>query len=548
MAWLQRAYASWALAAGALPARRVVWGLALAFCLWVLLDVLVLQVTGGLSPASFDAMVRTRLLVAPADPRVLVVDIDEPSLKRMSGEFGRWPWPRDTLATVLDYLEQQQPAAIVWDILFSDVDRLSPGGDAAMDAAAARSRHSHFPVARLAQATDAQSQITRAVLPGLWVPGSTPVASAPGATVAVIPPALPAVAAGRLGFNNGYVDADGVLRRYRAFESLADGSSIQSITMSTLSVMNPGAYRDAVAQLPESGAGELIAWRRSAHAYPHVAFADVFAAADGGPVRNALPDFAGKLIIIGSSAAALHDIHPTPLSANQAGVDSLATVLDNAINQRHLRELPRWLDALIAVLLCLGLAYWVQRNKMASLTVLTLVLPAGLLLLSYATLNGAAVFVDLKLSAALALLFLTLLRYWNQLRRKFWCTPAVPDGGERALWPLRRDAPWLEAPLDHLIDLLEQQAGACRVVVPDVHLALFQELRWPELAHQAAIVGPPAQLARLQALWSGQPQDLGRPGATMLPLNPNADRRQIADAALRAWSEPEYKNTKKGLP
>ena len=35
------------LPAGALPARRVVWGLALAFCLWVLLDVLVLQVTGG---------------------------------------------------------------------------------------------------------------------------------------------------------------------------------------------------------------------------------------------------------------------------------------------------------------------------------------------------------------------------------------------------------------------------------------------------------------------------------------------------------------------
>ena len=106
---LQRVHAAWARWAGALPARRVIWGLALLFCLWVLLDVLVLQFTSGLAPASFDAMVRDRMVVAAPDPRIVVVDIDEPSLKRMAAEFGRWPWPRDTLATVLDYLEQQQP-------------------------------------------------------------------------------------------------------------------------------------------------------------------------------------------------------------------------------------------------------------------------------------------------------------------------------------------------------------------------------------------------------------------------------------------------------
>ena len=68
--------------------------------------------------------------------------IDEASLARMGKEFGRWPWPRDTLASVLTHIERQQPAAIVWDIVFSDADRLSPGGDAAFNAAAARSRHS----------------------------------------------------------------------------------------------------------------------------------------------------------------------------------------------------------------------------------------------------------------------------------------------------------------------------------------------------------------------------------------------------------------------
>ena len=46
------------------------------------------------------------------------------------------------------------------------------------------------------------------------------------------------------------------------------------------------------------------------------------------------------MVIIGSTAPSLHDIHPTPLAANHSGVDALATAIDSALNQRHLAELP----------------------------------------------------------------------------------------------------------------------------------------------------------------------------------------------------------------
>src|ERR1035437_3133377 len=140
---------------GALPVRRVTWVLVLFFSIWVPLDIFVFKLTGSLSKSSFDAMVRARVIVAAPDPRLVIVDIDEASLSRMAKEFGRWPWPRDTLATVLDYIERQQPAAIVWDVLFSDVDRMSPGGDAAFDEGARRSLHSHFSVVRLPKLNDA---------------------------------------------------------------------------------------------------------------------------------------------------------------------------------------------------------------------------------------------------------------------------------------------------------------------------------------------------------------------------------------------------------
>jgi CHASE2 domain-containing sensor protein len=539
IAALLRLQDRWEHWAGGLPAAKVVWGLALVFCVWVPLDIFVFQYSSGVSHATYDAMVRARVLVAKPDARVLVVDIDESSLKRMSGEFGRWPWPRDTLASVLEYLERQQPAAIVWDILFADADRISPGGDAAMDAAAQRSSHSHFPVARLAADTDAASQISSASLPGLWVRQKGE-GKPQTSTVALIPPVLPAIAAGRLGFNNGYVDADGVLRRYRAFETLADGSSIQSIPMSVLSQLDPAAYQRQLQQLPAPGdnTGELIAWRSARGRYPHIAFADVFAAADGVAPAQPLPDFAGKIILIGSTAASLHDIHPTPLSALQPGVDALATVLDNTVNNRQVAELPRWLDALIAVLLCLGLAYWAQERKIATLSSFILALPVGLMLLSYGTLNGAPVFVDLQLSAALALLFLGLLRYWNRLRRMYWCGEPPLDAGQLGLWPIHRDAPWMEAWLDHLIDLLEQQSSQCRIIVPDLHLPVFQSLRWPELGHHAAIIGPLPELQRLQTQFAEDVRPLGRPGASIFAVPAGSGRQGIADAAMQAWSNP----------
>jgi adenylate cyclase len=538
---------------GAFPARRVTWGLVFAFSLWVLLDVFVLQVTGGLNLATYDAMVRARVLTPAPDPRLVVVDIDEASLARMGPEFGRWPWPRDTLATVLDHIERQQPAAVVWDVLFSDADRLSPGGDAAFDQAAAHSAHSHFSVVRLPAANDVSSELGQSALPGLWLPQSLnalrqlPVGAGPAATVALIPPALPSIANGRLGYNNGYVDADGVLRRYRYLEPLHDGSALQSLPLSVLTAVHPevaGAYVEE-AGAAHSAQGELIVWPRRANAYPHVAFADVFAAADGGKPLVAVPSFAGKVVIIGATAPSLHDIHPTPLSNMQAGVDSLAAVLDNALNQRHLRELPRYVQAGLAIALCIGLALWVQLKSVASLAPALLVLPASLLGLSYLSLNAGPMFVDLHLSAALALVFLAVLRFWSTLRRVHWCTP--PADGPLWLWPIQRDAAWLEGELDRLIDAVERHAPECRVLVCDAHVAWPATLRWPELARNAAVVGSPdavrraipmlSPVLRRMVQRSGEAVEVPMPEDTDVFFATARGRVHLAQCAYRAWAQ-----------
>ena len=56
------------------------------------------------------------------DLPVRIVDIDEASLKA----YGQWPWPRSLLADLVERLMALGAAAIAFDVLFVEDDRLSP--------------------------------------------------------------------------------------------------------------------------------------------------------------------------------------------------------------------------------------------------------------------------------------------------------------------------------------------------------------------------------------------------------------------------------------
>ena len=57
---------------GSLPAQHVTWGLVVVFSAWVLLDVFVLRVTGGVAQSTYDTMLRARFWAAAPDPRIVI--------------------------------------------------------------------------------------------------------------------------------------------------------------------------------------------------------------------------------------------------------------------------------------------------------------------------------------------------------------------------------------------------------------------------------------------------------------------------------------------
>ena len=99
--------------------------------------------------SSYDQLLKARLISPKVDPSIFIIDIDERSLDAMRADYGRWPWPRETLGTTLEWLESRGVKAVVFDILFADQDTLNPLSDRAFAEAIERSQTSFFPVLRL---------------------------------------------------------------------------------------------------------------------------------------------------------------------------------------------------------------------------------------------------------------------------------------------------------------------------------------------------------------------------------------------------------------
>jgi adenylate cyclase len=79
-----------------------------------------------LEALTYDARL-TLTMPGTVDQRIVIVDIDEASLRpREEGGEGRWPWPRNRLALMMDNLFDKYGAAIVgFDVVFAEPDQSS---------------------------------------------------------------------------------------------------------------------------------------------------------------------------------------------------------------------------------------------------------------------------------------------------------------------------------------------------------------------------------------------------------------------------------------
>ncbi len=71
---------------------------------------------GAVEMATYDLRMRATAKPAAPSDQVVMVWIDEDSIRRMEPIVGRWPWPRMAHASLIDFLSRGGARLVVYDV------------------------------------------------------------------------------------------------------------------------------------------------------------------------------------------------------------------------------------------------------------------------------------------------------------------------------------------------------------------------------------------------------------------------------------------------
>jgi CHASE2 domain-containing sensor protein len=326
---------------------------------WCAVALLVLGLTLGLTligatskadDAIYDQIVQLR--APPASERILLVTIDDASLAAL----GHWPWPRTVHAKAIQAISAARPAAIAYDVLFTEPAR-APKEDAALAAAFSDAKKVTLPI--LFEAPGANGRPFDTVLP--------------------IPPIAHAAAA--LGHVALPHEADGKARA--ALLQVNDGSRAWPHLAEQTFRLAYGRSSPAWRRSVRRGDMSVLVPYREAGAYRTVSFSDVLA----GRLPPAF--IRDRIVLVGATAGGLGDRHDVAGAGTLAGIEIQANLLNAMLADRFVREAPLPLRLAIGALpaLILLLLFWRLRPSaalVASLMMFGLVAAVPVLLVAIA--------------------------------------------------------------------------------------------------------------------------------------------------------------------
>jgi adenylate cyclase len=325
---------------------------------------------------AFDIFQVIKPRVATLRPAV-IVDIDEQSLRKI----GQWPWPRTRVADMITRLTSMGAAAIAFDIVFSEPDRLSPA--LAADLYANLDEETRNKLRALPSNDQVMADAikkSRVVLGETGLPTVQPLSDSQPLPVGVAAlggdpksfmfsfpgllqniPVLETAAAGR-GLFTIEPERDGIVRRVPmvmqaqgktmpslSFEMLrvATGNSTILVRMDTAGIKGvalPGF------EMPTDRRGRL--W---VHFAPHDQ-ARYVPAVDVLEGRVPADRFSQRLVLIGTSAAGLLDLKTTPNHPAMPGVEIHAQVLESILSNSMLSQPSYAVIAELGAAFVLGIA------------------------------------------------------------------------------------------------------------------------------------------------------------------------------------------------
>jgi len=345
----------------------------------------------------------------PTGGEIAIAVIDEKSL----AELGRWPWPRTTIARLVDTLKADGAKAVGFDVVFAEPDENSSLKTIAELAQEARNMgltDKRFVElmgekkaladtdALLAKAIEKAKNVTlgyffhiskkevahltekdiEAALENISSSQYSMIKAGKSVDESAIihayaaQPNLPQLSAvcENSGYFNAFPDSDGTIRwsplviKFRdnyyaslAFSLLAQYKDWPTVVLSLGEFGVEGIKIDKV-EVPTDDTGRmLVNYLGPAKTFPHYSIADI--------INGRIPPdkFRDKIVIVGATATGIYDMRVTPFSTVYPGVEIHATVIDNILHQNFLKQSwwTKFLDVISVIIVGLIMGIIIPR-------------------------------------------------------------------------------------------------------------------------------------------------------------------------------------------
>jgi adenylate cyclase len=243
-----------------------------------------------------------------APKNIVIVAVDDASIATINKQ---WPFPRAVEAQVLNRIAAGRPSTVAYDIAFSDPSSLGQKDDVALLNALGNNNVNGHVVLSF-QETDSKGDVR------LFGLGQTQSALRqagvyPGATLFPF-------------------DPGGYIRR-------------MSYSINKLVTFPVATAQVATGKRVRRFSGtKWIDYVGPAGTFSTVTFGDVYS----GKIPPSF--FRGKIVVIGPTAADLHDVHPTSTDAQMAGAEVEANAIDSVLRGFPISTVPGWVNVVLIVL------------------------------------------------------------------------------------------------------------------------------------------------------------------------------------------------------
>jgi adenylate cyclase len=405
----------------------------------------------------------------PSGGETVIAVIDEKSLS----ELGRWPWPRTTLAGLVDKLKGYGAKAVGFDIVFSEPDqnsslntildlskdvkkigiqdkriqgllnrkRMTADTDAALAESISRAKNvtlgyffykskkeaPHLTEEEIEAGEENIANSRYQMIRGETAPEDSALIHAYSAVTNLKPISN---AAENSGFFNAFPDSDGTLRwsplviqfRDDYYLPLSLSLLLQYLDWPMLTLKTAGYGIEGVKigdiDIPTDESGRmLVNFLGPAQTFPHYSISDVIAG------RLPPDNFKNKIVIVGATAIGICDLRVTPFSAAYPGVEIHANVIDNILHRNFLRHstLTSLLDVAAIIIFGLIIAIVIPRVKAVRGVVLSLLVVAAFIVTNTIVLSHFNVWLNViypVLTMITIYLGITVYRYITVEREK----------------------------------------------------------------------------------------------------------------------------------